>query len=767
MLQKVENHNLRIGFLDECLKSRIIPRFLKFRIPNNGCFDDRSVEDFQVNLLRKELFKASEERKITSQKLDASRGKLKQKLPKYCIPSVILHTRYNLRLLRNVRSQKLNNKLRTLSDEQDRPLFNVRNTVLCYQLDNVPPKFVLETLSLGPKNAVLEKFNQNDVLCELDGLLKHCRDNDVKDELITDINVKTLTYIKNCKKQRSSRNIQVTKKYLKDNKLLAVPFDKGIGICLMKTDIYNSKMRDIIGLPQFQKFTVNRKNGKNPILKEEERIVTILKSMRTNNKLSESLFNKLKPIGSQPPRLYGLAKIHKPNIPVRPVLSMPGSAYYKIAHQIAEWLSVVEECRINSSTKSIVDSLKDTKLQKDDILVSFDVSSLYTNVPVYEAMDECTNLLYSGRYKKPPVDKQTFKELLEICSCNVIMLTNEGYYKQIEGLAMGSPPAPLLANGWMYKFDSIVKGDASLFARYMDDYVRDIKPESINEKLKQINGLHPSLKFTMEIEDNGSLPFLDTLLQRDNEGNITSTWYSKKTDTGLVMNYHALAPEIYKRSVVCGMVHRIIRACSTWKSIHESLEKAKKILQNNQYPPSFYDPIIAKCVKSIVAPEIKETEDPEEKESVDEKMIFLQYRGKLTDKFKCSLRKLEVPIKVILTLRKLKTVLPSLKPAIEKSFKSGIVYQITCPRCNSRYVGQSVRHLLTRIKEHSRTSTPVGSHFQSCNNNNISIDNDVKILATSNSQRQLLIKEALFINDLKPSLNTKDEYRSHTLVIKL
>ena len=181
----------------------------------------------------------------------------------------------------------------------------------------------------------------------------------------------------------------------------------------------------------------------------------------------------------------------------------------------------------------------------------------------------------------------------------------------------------------------------------------------------------------------------------------------------------------------------------------------------------FYDPINAKCINSIVIPKIDEIEDPEEKESVNEKMIFLQYRGKLTDKFKCSLKKL-VPIKVILTLKKLKTVLPSLKPAIEKPFKSGIVYQITCPRCNSRYVGQSVRHLLTRIKEHSRTSTPVGSHFQLCNNhNNISIDNDVKILASSNYQRQLLIKEALFINDLKPSLNTKDEYRTHTLVIKL
>ena len=130
----------------------------------------------KINLLRKELNKASKERKATSHKLDVNCEKLKQKLPEHCIPSVILHTRYEKRLLHNSQSQKLNKKLRTLSDEQDRPLFNIRNTVICYELDLLPPKFVMETLALGPKNDVLEKFNQNDVLCELDGLLKHCRE---------------------------------------------------------------------------------------------------------------------------------------------------------------------------------------------------------------------------------------------------------------------------------------------------------------------------------------------------------------------------------------------------------------------------------------------------------------------------------------------------------------------------------------------------------------------------------------------------------------
>ena len=185
-----------------------------------------------------------------------------------------------------------------------------------------------------------------------------------------------------------------------------------------------------------------------------------------------AFYNKLKPCGSQAPRLYGLAKIHKQNVPLRPVLSMPGSAYHKIADQVAEWLKEVHECNINSSTKTIADSLKDIKLDIDDEIVSFDVSSLYTNVPLHEAINDCTELLFSGRYKKPPVDKDTFKKLVEICSCNVLMLTHDGYYRQKDGLAMGSPPAPMLANRWMSKFDKRIKDNAKLYSRYMDDTIR-------------------------------------------------------------------------------------------------------------------------------------------------------------------------------------------------------------------------------------------------------------------------------------------------------
>ena len=102
------------------------------------------------------------------------------------------------------------------------------------------------------------------------------------------------------------------------------------------------------------------------------------------------------------------------------------------------------------------------------------MTSLYTNVPVVEATNHCTDHLYSGKYKKPPVDRATFKELLKVCSSDDIMQTNDGYFRQVDGLAMGSPPAPRLENGWL-RFDSVVKGDAKLYSRYMDDILRDIR----------------------------------------------------------------------------------------------------------------------------------------------------------------------------------------------------------------------------------------------------------------------------------------------------
>ena len=270
----------------------------------------------------------------------------------------------------------------------------------------------------------------------------------------------------------------------------------------------------------------------------------------------------------------------------------------------------------------------------------------------------------------------------------------------------------------------------------------------------------------------GSIPFLDMkVIHEYGSGRLSSTWYSKPTDTGLILNYHGLAPKRYKRSVVSGFVHRIYRACSTWQFIHESLEKAKRILEINQYPPTFYDPIIRETLESIIRSGVKEkTEKNEEPSSSQQSQrkasLIVQYRGKVTEDYARALHKAGAPCNIVMTLRKLKTVLPSLKPPTEKMLKSGVVYKLTCPSCSACYVGETTRHLQTRVKEHIQKQGPMNTHLELCDTT--LVDDSVEILqATARGENYLLTLEALHIKEVKPAINTKEEWKSRELKIKL
>ena len=144
--------------------------------------------------------------------------------------------------------------------------------------------------------------------------------------------------------------------------------------------------------------------------------------------------------------------------------------------------------------------------------------------------------------KLPSVDKETFTTLATISSTIVILSTHDGTYQEIDGLSMGSPPAPPLSNIWLSKYEPAIKDDAKLFERYMDDILRTTKESLIENKLSEINLLHPNLKFTLEVEQNGKLPFLDIGIEH-HENALSSTWYCKPTDTGMILNFHAMAPK--------------------------------------------------------------------------------------------------------------------------------------------------------------------------------------------------------------------------------
>ena len=667
-LMKLDNCALRITFLENCKSSDIVPKFLTFRIPQNGCFDDDAVHNFQIGLLNREISKARSNLNDCTDRLNEKRNELRTRLPQHSIPAAVVYSRIDRVQNRQKVAATHLKKLSHLSKQQEKPLFNIENTVKIIDVSVPIPKYVIQTLQMGPRNPVIQNFNDKDVLSELDSFLNFCKENYVSDSCMNDINVKTLNYIKACKKQKTARHLILTQKFLKTHDLVAVPFDKGIGFCIMPKSTYEQKLNPIIDLPQFQKIDPKRKNAKHPVLKEEERVVNVLNDLKKNGHISEKLYNKLKPTGSQPPRLYGLAKVHKEGTPLRPIVSMPGSAYQQVAKQVAAWLSLVPECGINTSTEKVSAQIKSQKLQPDECLVSFDVVSLYTNVPVKESIQVCADLLF--KKVKLSITKDTFIQLAELACCNVIFSTHRGHFVQTDGLAMGSPPAPCLANGWLSQFEKTIKASSILYYRYMDDIFCECKISDVDDRLKLLNSLHSNLSFTIEKEHCGKLSFLDMIIFNDN-GNLSSGWFRKSTDTGLTLNYHSIAPLKYKKSVIISFVYRIFRACSTWQQFDIGLNEAMTILRNNQYPDSFFFPIIHATIVKLVTVNNDDVDnssvnnldltlDPNacliSMDRKDKFKFFLEYRGKPTDLLAKAFHKLNAPCTVIMTTRKLKIV---------------------------------------------------------------------------------------------------------------
>ena len=124
-----------------------------------------------------------------------------------------------------------------------------------------------------------------------------------------------------------------------------------------------------------------------PTAKIERKICSKLSDLKKSGMLSQKVYDHLRPSATVCPKFYGLPKIHKPDVPLRPIVASQGSPTYNLAKYLAEILKPFvgksEHYVVNS--KEFITKIEQTKLDEDEILVSFDVVSLFTNVPVDEA----------------------------------------------------------------------------------------------------------------------------------------------------------------------------------------------------------------------------------------------------------------------------------------------------------------------------------------------------------------------------------------------
>ena len=161
-----------------------------------------------------------------------------------------------------------------------------------------------------------------------------------------------------------------------------------------------------------------------------------------------------------PGRLYGMCKVHKDGYPLRPVISMLNTAEYNLGKWLDSYIkpNIPRKYSV-ASTDEFLNGLNDAIYDPSDKMVSFDVTSLYTNIPLTETINLIVDRLYSEKsVSVPPFPKAVFKRLLEIATGGMFLYRDK-LYRQVDGVAMGSPLGPSLANFFLgYIEDTLCSG---------------------------------------------------------------------------------------------------------------------------------------------------------------------------------------------------------------------------------------------------------------------------------------------------------------------
>ncbi len=231
-------------------------------------------------------------------------------------------------------------------------------------------------------------------------------------------------------------------------------------------------------------------------------------------------------------------------------------------------------------------------------MASFDVTSLFTNIPVDETIEIIANHIFASCMYFEGFDRSQFIKLLSLSVKNCHFIFNGRIYQQIDGVAMGSPLGPLFANifmsflekSWLYNCQSIFK--PILYRRYVDDYFLLFRSlDHVPLFLKYLNHQHPNISFTSELEKDGKLSFLDDDITRSN-GNFSTSVYCKPTFTGLFTNFHSFIPLAYKRSLISCLLYRIFNLCSSYENFHTQLEVIRKLFNLNDFPSHMFDRLV-------------------------------------------------------------------------------------------------------------------------------------------------------------------------------
>ena len=198
--------------------------------------------------------------------------------------------------------------------------------------------------------------------------------------------------------------------------------------------------------------------------------------------------------------------------------------------------------------------------------------------------------------------KRHFKQLLTLTLESSCFVFNNVYYKQIDGVAMGSPLGPTFANLFLVYFENMWLDKCPLqfkpkyYRRYVDDiFLMFENQDHVKKCLKYMNSRHQNIKFTFEEEHNNKIAFLDISITR--VGNkLQASLFRKKTFSGVYLNFNSHLPSEYKKGLLHTLLYRAYNICSSYINLHQEIVYLKSVWQKNSFPLFFID----KCVHEFL-----------------------------------------------------------------------------------------------------------------------------------------------------------------------
>ncbi|CAL8110124.1 unnamed protein product [Orchesella dallaii] len=545
-----------------------------------------------------------------------------------------------------------------------------------------------------------------------------------------------------------------TRQLQSDKDIVILHADKGNSTVLLDKEVYEEKILSLLNTPDY---TVVTHEPTLDIKKKLHGVLdNVVKRENMEPKDAKQFIKSFIPTHSFTPRLFGLPKTHKKDIPLRPVVDCQKSVTYGVAsnlNYILKPITNVSERSVKNSYE-FVEKIKKLRIPRNHKLVSFDVVSLFTKVPIAETIEFIRKRLHENdKWKtRTKLSLDEVMELVTICLNTTYFRFRDKTYKQLKGTPMGSPLSPVIADLCMeWVEENVVTGNPHIkfWIRYVDDIFAIVHERHIKSTCNSLNAFHPSIQFTLEQEPDTKpgIPFLDVFIYRKPDNSLGHKIYRKPTHTNRYLHFTSFHPKAHKISVVDSLVTRAIRISD---SIHlqEELDFIVEKLQENGYPKDF----IKKRIDHHLSMEFQKKDKSDEEVP---RAIF-PYYGNVTDQLSKYTRRhttLEIGYSPV---NRLSNALTKVKDPNHKEDVG--IYKIPCDDCPAIYVGETFRDIKIRAEEHKRKlmthniiDSAVANHAVTQNH---SIDfSKTELIEKETNYYRRKMKESLYIRKTPVKMN--------------